>query len=186
MDVSYNLALGELKLSMTSYIETTMERFKNFDLSQGFLFRELVGCLLWITLNVMGPELLRVKDLARLSNSFGELEYLRAMKVLRRVFVRRNHGIAIYRGAAGRELVPSSSRAVVGSDLGEMVESQQEVVAGPSLSESEWDNELTRHSLCQGRVLLADVGGNYVVADSEHLDLPRVLLAVNLRYRLLA
>jgi hypothetical protein len=108
------------------------------------------------------------------------------MKVLRRVFVRRNHGIVIYRGAAGRELVPSSSRAVAGPDLGEMIESQPEVEAGFSPSESEWDNELTRHSLCQGRVLLADVGCNYIVADSEHLDLPRVMLAVNSRYRLLA
>jgi hypothetical protein len=186
MDVTYDLVLGELKLSMTSYIETTMERFKNFDLSQGFPFRELVGCLLWVTLNVMGPELLRVKDLARLSNSFGELEYLAAMKVLRRVFVRRNHGIVIYRNAAGRELVPSSSRAVVVSDLGETIEPPQGVVEGPSLSDSEWDNELTRHSLCRGRGLLADVGRDYVVEDSEQLDLPRVLLQVNLRYRLLA
>jgi hypothetical protein len=75
---------------------------------------------------------------------------------------------------------------VVASDLGETIASPQAVVVGPSLSDSEWDNELTRHSLCQGRVLLADVGGNYEVADSEHLDLPRVLMAVNLRYRLLA
>ncbi len=186
MDVSYDLALGELKLSMKSYIETTMERFKTFDLSQGFPFRELVGCLLWVTLNVMGPELLHVKDLARLSNSFGEQEYLMAMKVLRRVFVRRNHGIVIFRNAAGRELVPSSSRATVDPDLGETIASQHEVMAGSPLSDSEWDNELTRHSLCQGRVLLADVGGNYAVANSEQLDLPRVMLAVNPRYRLLA
>ena len=186
MDVTYNLALGELKLSMKSYIETTMERFKNFDLSQGFPFRELVGCLLWVTLNVMGPELLRVKELARLSNSFGETEYLLAMKVLRRVFVRRNHGIMIFRNAAGRELIPSSSRAAGVSDLGKAVESQHEVVVSFAHSVSEWDNELTRHSLCQGKVLLADVGNNYAVADSEQLDLQRVLLAVNLRYRLLA
>jgi hypothetical protein len=186
MDVSYDLALGELKLSMTSYIETTMERFRNFDLSQGFPYRELVGCLLWVTLNVMGPELLRVKDLARLSNSFGEQEYLMAMKVLKRVFVRRHHGIMIFRHAAGRELVPSSSRATVEQDHVETVESAAEVLNDPNLSESEWDNELTRSSLCQGRVLLADVKGNYAVADSEQLDIQRVLLAVSLRYRLLA
>jgi hypothetical protein len=134
----------------------------------------------------MGPELLRVKDFARLSNSFGEQEYLMAMKVLRRVFVRRNHGIVIFRNAAGRELVPSSSRVAVGPDLGETIESQHEMMAVSPPSDSEGDNELTWHSLCQGRVLLADVGANYAVADSEHLDLQRVLLAVNLRYRLLA
>jgi hypothetical protein len=186
MDVTYNPVVGELKLSMTSYIETTMERFRNFDLTQGFPYRELVGCLLWVTLNVMGPELLRVKDLARLSNSFGEQEYLMAMKVLRRVFVRRHHGILIFRHAAGREVIPSSSRVAVGQESGELVEPQVEIVGDFNCSGSEWDNEVTRHSLCQGRVLLADVGGNYAVADSEQLDVKRVLLPVNLRYRLLA
>ncbi len=72
MDTTYDINLGILKLSMTNYIQSTMERFKDFDLSQGYPYRELVGCLLWVTLNVMGPELLRVKDLARKSNSFGE------------------------------------------------------------------------------------------------------------------
>ena len=112
MDVVYDPVPGVLKLSMRNYIETTMERFKGFDLSQGYPYRELVGCLLWITLNVMGPELLRVKDLARLSNSFGEPEYNMALKVLRRVFVRRHHGIVISRNAAGREVVPSSTRSL--------------------------------------------------------------------------
>jgi hypothetical protein len=70
MDTIYDPKVGVLKLSMRSYIETTMERFKNFNLEQGYPYRELVGCLLWITLNVMGPELLRVKDLARRSNCF--------------------------------------------------------------------------------------------------------------------
>jgi hypothetical protein len=87
-----------------------LERFKNFDLSQGYPYRELVGCLLWITLSVMGPELLRVKDLARLSNCFGEAEYISALKVLKRIYVRRYHRIVIYRHAAGKEIVPSSER----------------------------------------------------------------------------
>ena len=34
MDTAYDHKLGILKLSMTSYIQSTMERFKNFDLSQ--------------------------------------------------------------------------------------------------------------------------------------------------------
>jgi hypothetical protein len=110
MDTHYDPERGILKLSMKTYIETTMERFKSFDLSQGFPYRELVGCLLWITLNVMGPELLRVKDLARLSNSYGEQEYGAALKVLKRVFVRRCHGIVIFRHAAGKEVIPTSQR----------------------------------------------------------------------------
>ncbi len=92
MDTHYDPNLGVLKLSMKSYVENTMERFENFDLSQGYPYRELVGCLLWVTLSVMGPELLRVKDLARLSNCFGEVEYLAALKVLKRIYVRRYHG----------------------------------------------------------------------------------------------
>jgi hypothetical protein len=46
MDTTYDLEKGILKLAMTSYIETTVERFAAFDLSQGFPYRELVGCLL--------------------------------------------------------------------------------------------------------------------------------------------
>jgi hypothetical protein len=67
-----------------------------------------------------------------------------------------------------------------------VADSQVEVLGDLNVSESEWDNELTRHSLCQGRVLLADVGSNYAVADSEQLDVQRILLPVNSRYRLLA
>jgi hypothetical protein len=67
MDTLYNYEQGYLKLSMTTYIETTVARFESFDLSCGVPFRELVGCLLWVTLCVLGPELLRVKDLARRS-----------------------------------------------------------------------------------------------------------------------
>jgi hypothetical protein len=109
-----------------------------------------------------------------------------AMKVLQRVFVRRHHGIVIFRHAAGREVIPSSSRVAVGQDPGETVESQVQVLGDPSLSDSEWDNEVTRHSLCQSRALLADVGLSYAVADSELLDIQRVTLPINLRYRLLA
>jgi hypothetical protein len=75
MDTVYQRDLGYLKLSMTTYIDSTVARFEDFDLSCGFPFRELVGCLLWITLCVLGPELLRVKDLARRSNSFTSSDY---------------------------------------------------------------------------------------------------------------
>jgi hypothetical protein len=55
---------------MGTYIETTVERYRSFDITSGVPFRELVGCLLWIVLNILGPELLRVKDLAKRSNDY--------------------------------------------------------------------------------------------------------------------
>jgi hypothetical protein len=176
---------GILKLSMKSYIESTMERFTNFDLSQGFPYRELVGCLLWVTLNVMGPELLRVKDLARLSNSFGEPEYCSALKVLKRVFVRRCHGIVIFRHAAGREIIPSSLRSPPPSlieDLSGKCGASDHI--GNLIPDSE--NEVTTHSLCQGKALFANLNAGYKVEDDEHLDIQRVSLPVNSRYSLLA
>jgi hypothetical protein len=172
---------------MKNYIETTMKRFKNFDLSQGYPYRELVGCVLWVTLNVMGPELLRVKDLAKLSNCFGELEYQMAMKVLQRVFVRRNHGIVIFRHAAGREVVPSSTRDLACKDSGENVDPLVDVSDDDlesTIATSE--NELTRHSLCQGKALFGDVGLSYAVDDAEQLDIQRTVWPINSCYRLLA
>ncbi len=143
MDTSYDLQAGVLKLTMTSYIIMTRDRFKSFDISQGFPFRELVGCLLWITLCVMGPELLRVKDLARKSNSFGEMDYLEGLKVLQRIFERREHGIVIYRHAAGKELVPASSRTPAVSELG--LGDNIGILIGHA------GNELSHQSLCKAR-----------------------------------
>ncbi len=69
MDVDYDLANGILKMPMKTYlIETTMQRFQDFDTTQGVPYHEIVGSLLWITLCIMGPDLLRVKDSARRSN----------------------------------------------------------------------------------------------------------------------
>ena len=185
MDTFYDPTQGILKLSMKTYIETTMERFNNFDLSQGYPYRELVGCLLWVTLNVMGPELLRVKDLARLSNAYGEPEYRVALKVLKRVFVRRCHGIVIFRNAAGREIIPSSLRSPSPSLTeglsGECAASDH---IGTLIPDS--DNEVTKHSLCQGKALFANTEVSYKVDDDELLDIQRVFLPVNSRYNLLA
>ena len=110
MDTQYDLAGGYLKLHMETYITQTHERFVGFDISRGVPFREIVGCLLWICLCVMGPELLRVKDLARRSNDYTESDYSDALKVLERIYVRRTHGIIFLRGAAGKEVVPANSR----------------------------------------------------------------------------
>ena len=62
MDTIYDVTNGRLKLHMETYINSIHERFHSFDLSHGVPFREIVGCLLWVCLCVMGTELLRVKD----------------------------------------------------------------------------------------------------------------------------
>ena len=178
MDTVYNHAQGYLKLSMTTYIETTVTRFESFDLTCGVPFRELVGCLLWVTLCVLGPELLRVKDLARRSNSYTEIDYADALKVLKRIADRKLHGIVIYRNAATRELLPAFRRPlpdeVPCDDTGDPIDSSS--------------NELTLQSLCQAKAVgpLPPQESSYVVPDDQTLDIPRVTLPVNLRYRLIS
>jgi hypothetical protein len=122
MDTTYDLERGCLKIHMETYIQSVHERFHSFDVSQGVPFREIVGCLLWVSLCVMGTELLRVKDLARKSNDYTPEDYKRALKVLDRIYERRTHGLVILRGGAGTELVPSANRdpdnkSTCGSDL---------------------------------------------------------------------
>jgi hypothetical protein len=180
MDTLYDLDGGFLKLSMSSYIAMTVDRFQNFDLRQGFPFRELVGCLLWITLGVMGPELLRVKDLARKSNSFTDVDYQAGLKVLNRIFERRHHGIVIYRHAAGREVVPASSRP---PKPGSVTMEGPPPDIGALIDESA--NELTHQALCKGKSFASPyLPLSYSVDDADGLDLQRVTLPVNLRYSL--
>jgi hypothetical protein len=117
MDTIYDLANGRLKIHMETYIESIYDRFHSFDLSQGVPFREIVGCLLWVCLCVMGSELLRIKDLARRSNSYTEEDYKVALKVLDRIYERRTYGIVILRGGAGTEIVPSATRDPEGESV---------------------------------------------------------------------
>ncbi len=95
---------------MTTYIDATLTGFTNFDLTLGCPYREIVGCLLWIVLCVVGPELVRVKDLARRSNNPTPEDYQDALNVLRRIWKRRTDVIIFQRGGAGLELVPSQIR----------------------------------------------------------------------------
>jgi hypothetical protein len=110
MDTDYNMDTGVLRMHMSTYIQNTVDRFNDFDLSKGVPYREIVGSLLWITLNVMGPELLRIKDLARRSNNFTADDYSDALKALRRVHDRLEAGIIYRRGGAGKETVPRNTR----------------------------------------------------------------------------
>jgi hypothetical protein len=184
MDTHYDRPAGFLKLSMESYIQTTVSRFNNFDLSQGFPFREIVGCLLWISLNVMGPELLRVKDLARKSNSFDGNDYAMALKLLNRISTRQSSGIVISRGAAGHELVPSSVRLPVApvSALGADADVGLDAT-GTIIPDSQ--NELVYKSMLHARALPEGIL-DYTAVDPDGIDLVRVPLPVYDRYRLLA
>jgi hypothetical protein len=127
----------------------------------------------------MGPELLRVKDLARKSNSFDESDYRAGLKVLDRIYARRDQGIVIFRNAAGRELVPASSRPPKPGSI---------LMEGPppdvgSLIDESW-NELTHQSLCKGKYLLSANPPPYAVDDADGLDLQRISFPINLRYSL--
>jgi hypothetical protein len=110
MDTAYDLSAGVLTMGMTTYIQLTLERFLNFDVTRGCPYREIVGCLLWIVLCVVGPELLRVKDLARRSNSPTNDDYFLAVKVLKRIAKRQDAVIQFRRSSAGRELIPLQTR----------------------------------------------------------------------------
>jgi hypothetical protein len=111
MDTRYDITTGVLSMSMETYLQSTMDRFTNFDLTLGCPYREIVGCLLWIVMCVMGPDLIRVKDLAKRSNKATVADYHEAVKVLKRLFKRRASAILFKRSYAGRELIPSSSRS---------------------------------------------------------------------------
>jgi hypothetical protein len=115
MDAEYDLAKGVLRMHMSTYIQSTVDRFATFDISKGVPFRELVGSLLWIVLCIMGPELLRVKDLARRSNNFTVEDFHQAMEVLHRIKDRKELGIIYRRGGAGKERVPANTR--LGGDI---------------------------------------------------------------------
>jgi hypothetical protein len=167
MDTLYDIQKGYMKLHMETYIVSIHERFHSFDLSCGVPFREVVGCLLWVCLCVMGPELLRVKDLARRSNSYTEDDFKDALKVMDRIYARRTHGIVIVRGGAGTELTPSSSRTVDenGSTVGN-VSSQP----GDDIGAHTKMNEMREKALFKVKEDIADE------------DIRPVILRINERY----
>jgi hypothetical protein len=111
MDMTHDRDKGILTMGMRTYIEATLERFTLFDLTLlGCPYREIVGCLLWIVLCVVGPELVRIKDLARRSNQPTPTDYQDALNVLQRIWKRRDAVIIFRRGGAGQELIPSQTR----------------------------------------------------------------------------
>jgi hypothetical protein len=180
MDTMYHRDEGYLKFTMTTYIDATVARFHQFDLSCGVPFRELVGCLLWITLCVMGPELLRVKDLARRSNNYTQADYQDGLKVLARISERKFHGIVFFRNAATRELLPAYRRPQA-DDLSEPHDTG-DLIGSPDAS------ELTLKSLCHAKAVSPSSdssSSSYVVPDTSGIEIPTVILPVNPRYRLI-
>jgi hypothetical protein len=130
--------------------------------------------MLWVCLNVMGPELLRVKDLARRSNHYTLDDFKAALKVLDRIYSRRTHGIVIVKGGAGSEIVPSSSRAAQGD--GDIMDNSG---SGPGLSPDEdigmptEINELRENALYKVKEEISDI------------DLMPVVLPLNSKYSLI-
>jgi hypothetical protein len=168
MDTEYNLATGVFKMHMAAYIQSTMDRFQGFDLSKGVPYRELVGSLLWIVLCVMGPELLRVKDLAKRSHKFTMDDYKDAMKALDKIYLLKDFGIIFRRGAAGKEYVPAHTR--LGGGL-ENVEGKSY-----SIGDETQINELEEKNLYKLHPTL----------DDKSLDIDKKLAPTNTRFTMVA
>jgi hypothetical protein len=164
MDVDYDLHTGVLKMHMATYIDSTVQRFTDFDLSKGIPYREIVGSLLWIVLCVLGTELLRVKDLAKRCNNFTIDDYNDALKVLDRIVSSKHYGIIFRRGGANKEFVPSKTR------LGGGLENTDEEVY--STGDQGHANELEENNLYK---LDPDV-------DDTTLDIEKVLADTNTRF----
>jgi hypothetical protein len=169
MDTTYDLAHGRLKIHMETYIQSIHDRFHSFDISQGVPFREIVGCLLWVCLCVMGTELLRVKDLARKSNSYTDDDYEIALKVLDRIYERRTYGIVILRGGAGTEIVPSANRVPEGESVGKDNSLQS---SNDNTGDIRTMNEMCEKALFKVKEDIADV------------DISPIVRPVNPRYRI--
>ena len=74
-DIEYNLTAKFVKISFKSYITRMLERFADVDLSKGAPMRELIGCLIWCTQNLHGPEMIRVKSHGPRLNDFTTNDY---------------------------------------------------------------------------------------------------------------
>jgi hypothetical protein len=174
MDTSYDLVNGVLRMQMTTYIKGTVERFQNFNLAQGVPYRELVGSLMWIVLCIMGPELLRVKDLARRSNHFTPQDYQDALQVLHRIDERKDCGIIYRRGAAGKERIPSSSR--LGGDVSQQVPVLVADIGSETYSTGDqtWISEMQENDLYKA------------ILEEEKLDIVSIIPMINPRFTVVA
>jgi hypothetical protein len=96
-----------IKLVFVSFIMSKLSFWHHLQLC----FENISGLkTFWVVLCVMGPELVRVKDLARRSNKSTPADYQDAFKVLKRIYWRRDMVIRFQQGSAGKEYVPSTTR----------------------------------------------------------------------------
>ncbi len=190
MDTEYHIAQGVLKIHMSTYIETTVNRFRNFDITSGVPFRELVGCLLWIVLNILGPELLRVKDLAKRSNDYTPLDYAEALKVLDRISERRHYGIIFKRGGAGREYVPSNSRPEGGLDNDNDTKKDDDIKHGNGEYTAPTASTTSTYSIGEetdfNELEEKDIYKLDPLVDDGNLDIVKTLMSTNTRFTLVA
>jgi hypothetical protein len=193
MDTEYNLATGVLRMHMSTYIQSTVERFTNFDISKGVPFREIVGSLLWIVLCIMGPELLRVKDLARRSNNFTVEDYNKALEVLSRINDRKAQGIIYRRGGAGKENVPSNTR--LGGDLDDHMEDDH--FKAYNKAYDKYEAAVVTQSLLAGQFSIgdqtecnefkeSDLYKLDPIVDDAELDIVKKLAPTNTRFTMVA
>jgi hypothetical protein len=113
----------------------------------------------------MGPELLRVKDLAKRSNHFTLDDYNDALRVLDRVVQQKHLGLIFRRGGAGKEYKPDSTR--LGGGLENAV--SEEIY---SIGDETRINDLEENNLYKLDPLL----------DDELLDIPKILAGTNSRF----
>jgi len=109
-DIEYNLTEKFVKISFKSYITRMLERFANVDLSKGAPMRELIGCLIWCTQNLHGPEMIKVKSHGPRLNDFTTTDYDDAIVTMHSVAKRADIGIVYRHGGAAKVFVPPSSR----------------------------------------------------------------------------
>ncbi len=109
MSFSYDRLDGRLMFSMSTYIQQTIERFAMPDLTKGFPYRNLIGCLMWLACSVFGTVLVQVKELARFSNSYTEKEYKAALLRLLHS-LDPTKGIIFLRRGAYHERIPQLTR----------------------------------------------------------------------------
>ena len=202
MDTSYDLTRGVLKMHMATYIESTVQRFQHFDTSQGVPYREIVGSLLWIALCIMGPELLRVKDLARRSNDYSRQDYDDAVKLLARMSKRRDFGIIYRRGGADRVVIPRSSRLEGGNeeylpefeedeDIKRLMKATDKYEAAIAMQPAAVNSNVQLYAYSIGDEAfmneLEEVNLYKLnpLVDDESLDIPKVLAATNARFRMI-
>jgi hypothetical protein len=121
---------------------------------------------------VMGPELLRVKDLAKRSNTYTMDDYQDALKVLDRLDQSKQNGILFRRGGAHKEFVPSKIR--LGGGLENEMENgaEQGNIESFSTGDQGLVNELEENNLYK-------LDPNF---DDAQLDIEKVLAKENNRF----